>query len=480
MQERPFIGGRLRGLRRKANMTQAMLAERLEISPSYLNLLENNRRPITAPLLIRIAQVLDLDIKTLATDDPDQLSKQLREVFDEPLFDDLGITVGDVQELSATQPALARAVLTMYREYRAARESADALSEAVTDGGTERARLASEEISDLLQRHMNHFPSLEEAAEDLVSRANLTRDTMSTGLIRELKDAHGVTVRIVKSNETSAVRKYSPEKKELQLSELLAPRSRIFHLALQLALLSYSDVITRATQDEVLTSDGSRTLARIALANYIAAAVIMPYRGFLDEARAERYDVELLGHRFRASFEQVCHRLTTLRRPGAEGVPFHFIRVDIAGNISKRFSGSGISFARFSGACPRWNIHAAFSTPGMIRTQISEMPDGTRYFCVARTVRDDRGGYHALHAVNAIGLGCDLKYGKELVYAVGMDLGDARNVVPVGVTCRLCERMDCEQRAFPPLRRELAIDENVRGITFYRQVLDKALPVVKG
>ena len=186
-------------------------------------------------------------------------------------------------------------------------------------------------------------------------------------------------------------------------------------------------------------------------ASYFAGAVLMPYEPFLAAARELRYDVELLERRFGVSFEQVCHRLTTLRRPGSEGVPFHFLRIDIAGNISKSFSASGIRFARFSGACPRWNAHAAFLTPGLIRTQLSEMPDGRKYFCIARTIQKDTGGYRGQHAMQALGLGCEMGHAKELIYADGLRLDQPP--VPVGVTCRLCERTDCEQRAFPPLQQ---------------------------
>ena len=196
----------------------------------------------------------------------------------------------------------------------------------------------------------------------------------------------------------------------------------------------------------------------------------MPYDRFRQTAEEFRYDVDRIGHRFDASFEQVCHRLTTLGRPGAEGVPFHFVRVDIAGNISKRFSASGIQMARFSGACPRWNLVAAFLTPGQIRVQVSEMPDGQRYLCIARTVSQINHGYHAPPAMHTISLGCRMEHADRLVYSDGIDMSDQGAAVPVGVTCRLCERMDCEQRAFPPLQKKLQIDENSRGPSFYAGV----------
>jgi predicted transcriptional regulator len=203
----------------------------------------------------------------------------------------------------------------------------------------------------------------------------------------------------------------------------------------------------------------------VALANYFAAAVLMPYGPFLKATLATRYDIELLTRRFQTSFEQVCHRLTTLRRPGEEGVPFHFLRIDIAGNISKSFSASGIRFARYSGCCPRWNIHASFLTPGLIRTQISEMNDGRKYFCIARTLAKDTGNYRGQHAIQALGLGCEIGYARELVYADGLVLDQPP--VPIGVTCRLCDRTDCEQRAFPPLHQAIQVEEDLRRSSFY-------------
>ena len=253
----------------------------------------------------------------------------------------------------------------------------------------------------------------------------------------------------------------------LALSELLPTRSRLFQLAHQIGLLTLEPVFARLTNDPYLTTDASRSLARVALANYFAGAVLMPYAPFLAAAREERYDIDVIGRRFRVGFEQVCHRLTTLRRPGHEGVPFHMIRIDVAGNISKRFSGSGIRFARFSGACPRWNVFQAFLTPGMIRIQLSRMPDGEAYFCLARTILKDSGGYHAQHPIHAIGLGCTFDYAKELVYSDGVDLENLSTCQPVGVTCRLCERTDCEQRAFPSLSQALEINEHVRRVSMY-------------
>src|SRR5262249_29828206 len=265
-------------------------------------------------------------------------------------------------------------------------------------------------------------------------------------LVAYLKDAHRIDVVITTvESDPTAVRRFDPEDRRLFVSEVLPPRSRNFQLAHQIGLLTLAPVFESIVESEHLTTADSVTLCRVAPANYFAGAVLMPYDRFRESAEAVRYDVELLGHRFRTSFEQVCHRLTTLQRPGREGVPFHLIRVDIAGNISKRFSASGIRFARFSGACPRWNVHKAFMTPQTVRTQVSQMADGATYFSVARTIRKARAGYGSPHTLLAIELGSDVRHARRLVYADGVDLESPEATVPIGVTCRLCERLECGQ-----------------------------------
>ncbi len=476
MKDLAPLGAKLKALRRREQLTQIDLASKLGISASYLNLIENDRRPLTAALLIKLAHVFQLDLASFAAADDARLTADLLEAFGDPIFDAHALTNADVRELAAGSPNVARAVLTLYRSFSAARESISMLGERLSGEGqgVDLSRLPSEEVSDLIQRHDNHFPDLEEGAEALFRVAELAPDDVYRGLVRYLAAVHGIEVRVVRARaDRSAMRRYDPGKKILNLSEVLPPRSRRFQLAHQVGLLTQSDRIERILRNEALTMPESRALGRVALANYFAAAMVMPYQPFFEAARAERYDIELLAHRFGASFEQVCHRMTTLRRPGHEGVPLHLLRIDIAGNISKRFSGSGIRFARFAGACPRWNVHAAFMTPGMIRTQLSRMPDGSTYFCIARTVRSDRGGYHVPHTVQAIGMGCDVSHAKELIYADGIDLDNPNAVVPVGVTCRTCERLDCEQRAFPAVQHPLRVDENVRGLSFFA-------PVTKG
>ncbi len=465
------LGARVRALRRQRRMSQVELAQKLGISPSYLNLIEHDQRALTAPLLLKLAHLYPVEVKSFAPEDEERRIADLGEVLGDALFEDHDITTSDLREV-AGNAAVSGALVTLYRAYRDSLESLQALASNVSDGGEplglDPARLPSEEVSELLQQNQNHFPELEEAAERLGREAHLERAQLYAGLVRHAKTALDIEVVIAPHSEERAImRRYDPETRRLFVSEVLPPHARDFQIAHQIGLLTLSPEFERVLARARITTPDSTSLGRVALASYFAAAVLMPYGPFLESARALRYDLELLGRRFGTSFEQVCHRLTTLRRPGAEGVPFHFVRVDIAGNISKRFSASGIRFARFSGLCPRWNVHSAFMTPDILRTQLSRMPDGTTYLCVSRTVRQSFGGFRSAHPLHAISLGCDVSHAGDLVYGDGLDLTSSHAAVPIGITCRLCERLDCEQRAFPPIQRRLGLDENLRGASFY-------------
>jgi len=474
MDDAALLGGKIKALRKREALSQVELALRLGISPSYLNLIESNKRPVTAGVLLRLATTLRVDLASFVGSSDAQLGADVAEVMHDPIFEGLGLAEQDARELCADKPPIGRALLTLYRAYVSEKSNAQALAERVgQDGaGAATAGLPSEEVSDFIQRNRNHYPALEAAAERIYREAEIDPDDIYAGLVRYLGKRFGVTVRLLRvADERKAMRRFDAERKVLSISEVLPPRSRRFQIAHQLGLLAAGEELKETLQGaSELTTKEAHALARVALANYFAAAVLMPYEPFLEAARAERYDIELLGHRFGTSFEQVCHRLTSLARPGREGVPFHLMRIDIAGNISKRFSASGIRIARFSGACPRWNIHTSFMTPGLLRVQVSRMPDGAVYFCIARTLRSDRGGYNVPHTVQAIGMGCDVRRARELVYSDGVDVEHLDAAVPVGVTCRTCEHLDCAQRAFAPLLYPLKIDENVRGVSFYSPV----------
>jgi hypothetical protein len=451
------------------------MATRLGISASYLNLIEHDRRPISGNLLLTLAQRFDLDLRSLAASEDQKLVADLMEAFGDPLFEGQPVSESDVREIVGTSPEVARAMVHLHHAYSAARGSADMLAEQVIDrqelAGIDRRGLSSEQVSDLIQRHNNHFPELEAEAERLWKDGRLESEDLFGALTQHLERAHGVSVRVVTVGEMpGAVRRYVPQKKELLISEVLRRGSRNFQLAYQVGLIDCAPTLERLAQDAMLTSPDARALARVALANYFASAVLMPYEDYRKAAEELRYDLDLLGHRFRVSFEQSCHRLTTLHRKGAKGVAFDMVRIDIAGNISKKFSATGIRLPRFGGLCPLWNVHAAFLQPGVIHTQLSRLPDGTAFFSVARTVRKHRGGYRAPDVLYALGLGCAVEDARRLVYADGFDLENPAAATPVGVTCRICERLDCRARAFPSIHQPLQVDENVRGVSFYAPV----------
>jgi predicted transcriptional regulator/transcriptional regulator with XRE-family HTH domain len=470
MTESVLFGAKVRALRRRENMTQAQLAKRLGVSASYLNLIENNRRPLTAKLLLKLAHEFQLDLSAFSTGDEARLVADLREVFSDPIFDGQPFGPDELPELASASPAVARAVLRLYRRYRDARDSATTFAEAV-QGDVERRIVSNptEEMNDFLQTRGNYFEPLEAAAEQLWKDAALDPNDVYGTLKDYVAARHNLTVRVVRAEDGQAMRLFDEKRGVISLSEVLPPRTRRFQLAHQVGLIQHRELFDSLREGEDLGEE-ALALSRVVFANYFAAAVLMPYEPFLRAARDVRYDIELLAHRYRTSFEQVCHRLTTLRRPGLEGIPLHFLRIDIAGNISKRFSASGIRMPRFSGACPRWNVHAAFLTPGLIRTQLSTMFDGKMYFCLARTVQRATGGYQIPHTVHSICIGCEARYAKDMVYGDGVDLDNLKVATPVGTTCRTCEQFDCEQRVFPPMQHPLKIDENVRGVSFYAPV----------
>ncbi len=469
-EKKVFAGPRVRRLRRERNLTQARMAADLGISASYLNLIERNQRPMSAQILLKLAEVYDVELRSLAGDDEARALTALREVFADPLFRDAGLTAQDLQEVAAASPASADAIASLYRAYQQAVTNTSLLAERLADrdllDGGRATGLPLEEVRDFINSRNNHFPELDEAAEELYRRAGLGADEPYVSLRNYLRVAHGVATRVAPADLMSGeLRRYDRHRQTIFLSELLDQPGRSFQLAYQLGYFEQPRAMEDIVESSGLEDDETRRLCRVALANYFAAALLMPYAAFLKTAEETRHDLRLLGRRFGTSFEQVCHRLTTLQRPGARGIPFFLIRVDNAGNVSKRFSAAGFHFARFGGTCPRWNVHDAFRVPGQIYTQVIQMEDATRYFSIARTVSRAGSGIGVPGDQYAVGLGCEIAHARKLIYSQGYDLDDERAATPIGVNCRLCERLDCSQRAFPPLKQRLRVEDHVRGIS---------------
>ena len=460
-----LLGQKIRRLRQDRGLTQQQMAAELGISASYLNLIEHDERPVTVSLLLKLGEKYGVDLNALTDDAERQLAAALREVFADAGLRDSGIDADEIARLVGAAPRAARAIADLYRALRAARDDAQALNLNLSEGRTRRVVLPTEEARDFFEARRNHFAALETAAETLLQAA---ADDLGRTLGERLARRHGVTVEIATSaSMAGALRRFDPRTRRLDLSEALPLASRNFHLAYQLGLLEAREPIGEAIRAAKLSAPESEMLCRIGLANYFAGAVLMPYTTFLSAAQTERYDIERLMNRFGVSFEQAAHRLSTLNRTGAAGIPFFFARADIAGNISKRFSAAGFHFSRYGGACPRFVVHEAFATPGLIRRQIARLPDGTTFFCIARTVEKPGGGFHAPSGHMAVVLGCDIARAAEIVYADGLDLARPEAATEIGVGCRLCERADCRQRAFPPLQHRLVVDEAVKGPSAY-------------
>jgi XRE family transcriptional regulator, fatty acid utilization regulator len=470
-----FAGTRLRRLRRDLGLSQVQMASGLEISPAYLNLLESDQRPVSAQLLLKLADAYNVNLKGLTGDEGARTLVDLKELFSDPLLEAYSPSAQDLFELQNASPVVTQALITLYRSYRSACDRINGLAERIAGLGsdirTENGAYPVEEVRDFFAFHRNHFPEIETAAGAFWDQALSGAETVAIGLRSHLKTRHSTTVQVMPVEfMEQLLRRYDRHSNRLFLTEALPLPARNFQIAYHIGLTDHSATFDQlidahAASKGIVISADSRRLLRISLANYFAGAVLMPYGRFLKVAETKRYDIELLAQRFDVSYEQVCHRLTTLHRVGNQGVPFFFIRVDPAGNISKRLGAGGFHFARFGGACPRWNLHEAFRSPGKIITQIIETPDRSRYFSVARTVDGLGGGYHVPSPQMAIGLGCEISQAHRLVYSDGWDLTDLKRVTPIGMTCRLCERTGCSQRAFPPLSRTLILDESLKTLS---------------
>jgi predicted transcriptional regulator/DNA-binding XRE family transcriptional regulator len=465
-----FVGSRVRQLRSERGFSQAALAQMLDISPSYLNQIEHDVRPLTVAVLLRITDVFGVDATFFAPHDDTRLVAELREVtMDRDL--DIDIDPPEVAEMVSAHPTLARAVVNLHRRYRiTTAQLAAATEERFTDGsGTGSITMPHEEVRDYFYQRQNYLHELDTAAEDLTVQMRLHHGDLAQELTRRLTEVHGVHItRRIDLGDT-VLHRYDPKANTLEISNHLSLGQQIFKMAAELAYLEFGDLIDSMVEEGKFTSDESHTLARLGLANYFAAAAVLPYRQFHDVAENFRYDVERLSAFYSVSYETIAHRLSTLQRPSMRGVPFSFVRVDRAGNMSKRQSATGFHFSSSGGTCPLWNVYETFANPGKILVQIAQMPDGRNYMWVARTVERRAARYGQPGKTFAIGLGCELRHAHRLVYSEGLDLSGDPNLTatPIGAGCRVCERDNCPQRAFPALGRALDLDEHRSTVSPY-------------
>ncbi len=443
-----YMGPRLKAVRRDLGLTQANMASDLEISPSYIALMERNQRPVTADMLIKLATTYRIDIADLAVGDTEEISARLRDMLSDPIFADIDLPPLDVEDIAASYPGFAEALMRLHSAFR---DEQLALAEQRDTGVTPEGQQAHDAVGAartfLAQSH-NYFDDLEKSASALAHELRTI-----PALEKRLFEDHGLEVRYEDDKLLAgSLRWHDYHRRRVIIAEKLDASGRKFQLALQLALLEAGDIIARLVSGSDLRDEESQQLIARALQSYWAAAVMMPYDSFAKDAANLRYDIEHLARRYGVSFEQASHRLTTLQRPGAEGVPFFFVRVDQAGNVSKRLDGGDFPFARYGGGCPLWNVHQVFVTPGQVDAQRIELPDGQQFISIARTVSAGGGTFGAPSAMRAIALACDASHAKSLIYADDLLEEDT---TPIGVSCRICHRPNCLSRSAPTLGREM-------------------------
>ena len=461
-----FPGAQLRRLRERRGWTQVRLARELGLSPSYLNQIERNQRPMPPPLLQRLAALFGVGLDYFDDVETLRQAQAIREAMADPLFGAKAYSVAEAQLLAVQAPETAERLLLLYRAYRNQSEQLQSMqdrSEIPEPTG------AYEEVRDWVQDHNNHFDTLDRAAERLAETIGLTAEAPWGAITARLEHHHGIKV----SSEQALLRdglvwRLERRDAKLLLAEEATRESRLFWMAHVLGRLEHRDLVERILRRARLTTDGARALARVALANYLAGALIMPYARFLEAAQSARYDIERLQTRFGTSFEQVCHRLSTLQRPGLQGIPFYFLKTDIAGNVIKRSSATRFQFARMGGPCSLWNVYRAFAAPGQIHVQVATAPEGATYLNVARTVGRDGGYYLSRPRSVAVVLGCEAAHGSKMVYSAGLDLQDQSIAVPIGPGCRACGRTQCRHRAVPPIGMTLDVGTRERGLVPYK------------
>ncbi|MFW2830209.1 helix-turn-helix domain-containing protein [Sphingomonas sp. ID0503] len=465
VRRRIFAGNRIRDMRKRLGVAQATMAERLGISVSYLSQIENDDRPVTPQVLIELARAFPLEWADVDPDDDNALLIDAVEAAIDPTVPSDALAEEAVRRSLRQQPLLARRMVALHAAYRRSQEQLRAVDDRIDSGSIEAGRLPWEEVRDWFHAEGNYIDAIDRRAEMLADALGLG-ETPAAGLRARLEEAHGVTIEAGRG-EGKELRSYDPDLRRLTIDRSLPPESVAFLLAHELMRLEAAETIDRIARDARFLSDASTRILRVGLANYAAGALLMPYASFRQAARETRHDIDQLRQRFGVSFEQACHRLSTLQRPGQQGVPFFFCRIDMAGNITKRHSATRLQFARFGGACPLWIVHEAVAIPDRILVQLAETPDGTRYVSMAKGLVKQTGSYLRPARRYAVALGCEVGHAADFVYGDHLDLHGSHSATPIGTSCRICPREDCDQRAFPPTGRVLEVDPDRRSVVPY-------------
>ncbi|NKN34742.1 DUF2083 domain-containing protein [Agrobacterium sp. a22-2] len=466
-----FAGPRVRRIRNGLGLTQTAMAEALDISPSYLNLIERNQRPLTVQLLLKLSAVYKVDLDELQGEAGGSAG-QLREVFADPLL--AGEVPGDQElfEVAEAAPNAANGIIKLYRAYREQAARLSDLAELLAREGHETSlsgtRLPIDEVREKLERRPNFYARIEDAAEAFHAGLGLSAgDDLAVALKSWLRSQHGIVVRTLPIHAMPNLRRrYDRHSMRLFLSERLTQFDQLREVAMEASLLGLADEILAELEALGFSTGEAKRLGRFELARYAAHALMMPYGAYLAAAQRARYDIDILRSRFNVSYEQAANRLTMLQRPGAQGIAFFMLEIDHAGNRFRKAGAQGFPQAKFGGGCPKLNVHAAFSQAGQVLVDSVEMPDGAGFLTVSRTLDGPQAGFNERVRRTALLIGCDIGFRDEVVYGQAVT---AAGLPPVGIgtICRLCERQGCLARAEPPVTRPLGLDEMVTGLSAF-------------
>lgn len=469
VKQRLYAGERLRALRLRLGLSQSVMSARIGISNSYLSQLEHDDRPMTPAIRQAITRAFPLNGADFEVDDEQRRTSGVRDALSDPLFSGMDVSDGAVDRLVELQPAIADRLAVLHQAYRGALNRLQFVDDVISSEVGMDGRLPWEEVRDWFHLAGNYVDPIDRAAEQMAATLWRQDQIPEDAIAHRLYEKHGVTVELTSREESARLlRRFDRRGQILTLSSALPPDSRRFALAHQLAALELEQQIAQVRDEAELRSEEARQLLSIGLANYAAGALLMPYERFRRTARSLRHDIDRLCQHFSVSFEQACHRLSTLQRPGECGTPFFFCRVDMAGNITKRHSATRLEFARFGGACPLWIVHEAVAIPDRIVVQLAQTPDGARYVCMAKGLVKPSGSYTRAPRRYAVALGCEVEHARSFVYADQLDIANEQAATPIGISCRICPRLNCDQRAFPPVDRSLSVDPDVREVVPYR------------
>ncbi|KQR77704.1 helix-turn-helix domain-containing protein [Rhizobium sp. Leaf341] len=460
-----FAGPRVRRIRNGLSLTQTAMAEALGISPSYLNLIERNQRPLTVQLLLKLAAVYQIDLAELRGPASDSLG-ELRAVFADPLL--AGELPGDQEliEIAEAAPNAAIGLIKLYRAYQEQgsrlRDLTRLLSGQEQAAALSGARLPMDEVREIFENRPYHFAGLDAAAEAFHQRLAPGED-LQAALKDWLRRDHGLAVRILPIHVMPDLRRrFDRHSLRLFLSERLSAEDQLCEVAMEAAHFAMPEALAEALDALPLTSGEARRIARFELARYAALALMMPYTAFLETCRRARFDIDLVRVRMRVSVEQAATRMVTLQRSGALGPRFFLMEIDHAGNRLRLRGATGFPHRAFGGGCVKLNVHATFAQPGQILVERAEMPGGACFLLVSRTADGPRSGYTERVRRTAFLLGCEVGQAAETTYA-SVDSAP----LAAGPACRLCERQGCLARAEPPVTRPLGLDEMVGGLSVF-------------